>query len=218
MGWAAAGAAGGAAVSSYFAYKGAQSAAKKISNAMRDALKFQKQVCRETKEGVKPYKELGEKSVDAYGNLLLEGPEALRLDPAYQFGQTEGLKATERGASGRGTQLSGGQQKALARFGQDYGLGYYGTRLGQLGTGVGIGQTAIAIQAGQGQGAAANVGQISMAGGGMLGSTELAKYGAVSNAFNRLGEYFQTRSAYGGGGGGGGGPSQPGGAGTGMVH
>ena len=63
-------------------------------------------------------------------------------DPGYQFRLGEGLKGIERGAAARGTLLTGGLQKGLQRYAQDYASGEYGNifgrnmdlaRLGQFG-------------------------------------------------------------------------------------
>jgi hypothetical protein len=50
----------------------------------------------------------------------------LRADPGYQFRVSEGQKALERSAAGKGLLLSGGQLKDLTRFGQDMGAQEYG--------------------------------------------------------------------------------------------
>jgi hypothetical protein len=50
----------------------------------------------------------------------------LRADPGYQFRVSEGQKALERSAAGKGLLLSGGQLKDLTRFGQDQGAQEYG--------------------------------------------------------------------------------------------
>jgi hypothetical protein len=49
----------------------------------------------------------------------------LRADPGYQFRVSEGQKALERSAAGKGLLLSGGQLKDLTRFGQGQGAQEY---------------------------------------------------------------------------------------------
>lgn len=49
----------------------------------------------------------------------------LPQDPGYQFRVAEGQKALERSGSAKGLTLSGGQLKALTRFGQDMGSQEY---------------------------------------------------------------------------------------------
>lgn len=52
--------------------------------------------------------------------------ETLVEDPGYKFRVAEGQKALERSGSAKGLTLSGGQLKALTRFGQDMGSQEYG--------------------------------------------------------------------------------------------
>jgi hypothetical protein len=94
-------------------------------------------------------------------------------DPGFQFRMDEGRKALERSAAARGTLLTGGTAKALARYGQDYAAGEFGSifnrnlQLAQLGeraaagqadtdTGVGNAQGASSIQSGNAWGGAVN--------------------------------------------------------------
>ncbi len=59
-------------------------------------------------------------------------PESImKMDPGYQFRLGEGLKGIERGAAARGTLLTGGTQKALERYGQDYASGEFGNIFGR---------------------------------------------------------------------------------------
>jgi hypothetical protein len=50
----------------------------------------------------------------------------LQNEPGYQARYQMGLQGLERGAAAQGSLLSGGTQKALARYGQDYASGEYG--------------------------------------------------------------------------------------------
>ena len=68
--------------------------------------------------------------------------DVMAQDPGYQFRLGEGLNAIQRGAAARGTLLTGGLQKGLQRYAQDYASGEYGNifnrnmdlaRLGQFG-------------------------------------------------------------------------------------
>lgn len=52
--------------------------------------------------------------------------DEVRSDPGYLSGLNAGVSAREASAAAKGSILSGGQQKALTRFGQDYGNGFYG--------------------------------------------------------------------------------------------
>jgi hypothetical protein len=67
--------------------------------------------------------------------------QVMQQDPGYGFRLGEGLKGMERGAAAKGTLLTGGTQKALQRYAQDYASGEFGNvfnrnlALGQLGLG-----------------------------------------------------------------------------------
>jgi hypothetical protein len=52
--------------------------------------------------------------------------EELQKEPGYQARYQMGLQGLERGAAAHGSLLSGGTQKALARYGQDYASNEYG--------------------------------------------------------------------------------------------
>lgn len=58
---------------------------------------------------------------------LLKDPATITTQPGYQFGIDQGTKSLNSGAAARGQTYSGGQAKALTKFGQDYA----GTKLDQ---------------------------------------------------------------------------------------
>ena len=58
---------------------------------------------------------------------LLKDPSTITKQPGYQFGMDQGTKSLNSGAAARGQTYSGGQAKALTKFGQDYA----GTKLDQ---------------------------------------------------------------------------------------
>lgn len=58
---------------------------------------------------------------------LLKDPSTITKQPGYQFGMDQGTKSLNSGAAARGQTYSGGQAKALTRYGQDYA----GTKLDQ---------------------------------------------------------------------------------------
>lgn len=61
-----------------------------------------------------------------YGSLNTPfGETQFQADPGYQFRFDEGQKAIENGAASRGMLLSGGAQKALAKYGQDFASNEY---------------------------------------------------------------------------------------------
>lgn len=73
-----------------------------------------------------------------YQNLLKD-PSSVTSDPGYKFGLDQGIAGYDNSGAARGMRLSGGQAKALTRFGTDYGTTKYDNALGRYGTLAGIG-------------------------------------------------------------------------------
>src|SRR3989441_621033 len=117
--------------------------------ASRDANATQLQMFNQTRDDLKPYRDVGYSALEQLKQLPFYHPLAvdpytptpvfdptpaytgpteadLRADPGYQFRVSEGQKALERSAAGKGLLLSGGQLKDLTRFGQDMGAQEYG--------------------------------------------------------------------------------------------
>jgi hypothetical protein len=81
-----------------------------------------------------PYLQAGGQGVGQLAQFLAPGGQGLKpftadmmsqYDPGYQFRLDQGQKALEHGAAARGGVLGGAQQKALTRYGQDYGSNEY---------------------------------------------------------------------------------------------
>jgi len=127
--------------------------------------------------GLEPYREAGKSALENYRDIVLGGDASkFRTTPGYEFRLGEGVKALERGASARGGLLSGAQQKALTRYGQDIGSQEYQNYLSQLaglmGQGYGASTTSGGYLTGAGSNLAnlyGNIGQQQLAGYGMLG-------------------------------------------------
>lgn len=123
-----------------------------------------------------------------------------QADPGYAFRMAEGQKALERSASARGSLFSGGQLKALTRYGQDMGSQEYGnaynrwnndqtTRFNRLATLAGIGQTATSQLGQAGQNFANNQSNLL----GQLGNAQAAGTVGAANAWNQgIGNAFNA--------------------------
>jgi hypothetical protein len=110
----------------------------------------------------------------------------LPTDPGYQFRVSEGEKAIQRAASGRGGLYSGATLKALARFNQDTASNEYGASWNRLASLAGLGQTA--------------TNQIGQAGQNAYGTIAGAGANASNNASqNMLGAANARASGYVGG-------------------
>ena len=131
-----------------------------------------------------------------YGSLMKDfGMEDFNADPGYAFRMAEGHKALERSAAARGSLLSGGQLKALTRYGQDMGSQEYGnaynrymnnraSKFNQLSSVAGLGQTSAGQVANMGTQVAGMVGNNMMdAGQARAGGTSAAA-GAWGNALS----------------------------------
>jgi hypothetical protein len=62
----------------------------------------------------------GDTQAEGYGSMARNfGMEDFQADPGYAFRMSEGLKALERSAAGRGGAASGAAMKGITRYGQD---------------------------------------------------------------------------------------------------
>lgn len=62
----------------------------------------------------------GDTQAEGYGSMARDfGMQDFQADPGYGFRMSEGLKALERSAAGRGGAASGAAMKGITRFGQD---------------------------------------------------------------------------------------------------
>jgi hypothetical protein len=132
----------------------------------------------------------------------------LETSPGYQFRLGEGMKALERSAAARGTLLTGGTAKGLARYAQDYASGEYGNRVNQLMDLARLGGNAAAGAGTAGQSYATQAGDLqTQIGNAQAGATvggANAWNQALGNAQNLAQMYYLSR-LYGGAPGAGGG-------------
>jgi len=88
--------------------------------AEQESIAEQRRQFDETKTMLAPWREAGEESVNVLRDLVMAGPGEFTESPGYDWRVGEGVKALERSASAKGQQLSGKQEKAITKFGQDY--------------------------------------------------------------------------------------------------
>jgi hypothetical protein len=116
----------------------------------------------------------------AGGNLIKPFSLAdFQADPGYGFRVSEGEKAIQRAASGRGGLYSGATLKALARFNQDTASGEYGNAYNRYNTNQSNQFNRLASIAGLGQTATNQVGQAGQNAYGTIAS-------AGANASNNI--------------------------------
>lgn len=94
--------------------------------AAREANELAKYMYDTSRADYAPWRETGSWALGQAKNLL-QDPSKITQDPGYQFGLQQGINAYDNSGAARGMRLSGGQAKALTRFGQDYA----GTKMDQ---------------------------------------------------------------------------------------
>lgn len=109
----------------YGAYEGKQASDKQ---AKADKLAAQNAMDQfyQTRTDLAPYRAVGVNALAKYSGMLATGPGDYRESPGYQVRLKQGLNAIRYGAAARGLLGSGGTDKALMRYGQDYATNDYG--------------------------------------------------------------------------------------------
>lgn len=111
----------GAGVGIYSSNKAASAA----ENAAASSNDVTMQMFNLGREDTKPWRTAGKTALSTLMEKLEAGPGEFVKSPEYNVGLEEGIKATERGAAASYGVLSGREQKALTRFGQDYATKNY---------------------------------------------------------------------------------------------
>lgn len=133
------------------------------------------------------------------GNPMLD---ALRNYPGYQFAQQEGINALDRSAASRGLLLSGGQLRAVDRYGQGLADQLFPQYFNQNLQVAQLGQDAAARVGNAGSNAASGAASSIQNAGTAWGS-------GIAGAANQIGSRLPTWNPWGGGGGGGSIPYDP---------
>lgn len=125
-----------------------------------------------------------------------------RQSDGYQFRQNEGLNALASNFRGRGVSQSGAADKALIKFGQDYGSNEFGKYLGYLSNQQGVGLAGASALAGVGQNYANSVSANNQNAADAISNAALLKgqgtasvFGTAANALGNIGG--QLVSSYG---------------------
>jgi len=151
---------------------GSALASRAQTKATEKAIKAEKTIEEQRREDYAPWREVGEEALQELRTKIMEGPGPYVESPGYQFGLEEGLKTLERAASAKGTTRSGGQQKKLIRYAQDYASGDYNkfleryySSLRPLQSLAGVGQTAVGQESALGERTAGRLSELELAGG-----------------------------------------------------
>jgi hypothetical protein len=129
----------GSIVGAGASYLGSQAQAKAANKAGDQAYAIYQQ----QRKDLAPQRELGYQATNRLRDIYINGTVPYTTDPGYAFRMGEGTKALERGAAARGGQLSGAQQKALTRYGQDYGSAEYNNGFNRMSQLAGFGSQAV---------------------------------------------------------------------------
>lgn len=178
-----------------------KSAASKQAKSAKDANALQLQMYEQTREDQAPWRAAGQESLNKLMALLNDGSLTskfagnVELEPGYQFGMKEGMKAIDNSASARGG-IGGAALKAGTRYAQDYA----GTKYGQafdrwraeqgdiynrLAGIAGIGQQANAIGATAGSNYANQVGANMMDAANAQAASRVAQGNIYGNLLNQ---------------------------------
>lgn len=112
-----------------------------------------------------------------------------RASDGYQFRQNEGLNALASNFRGRGVSQSGAADKALLRYGQDYGSNEFGKYLGYLSNQQGVGLSGASALAGVGQNYVNNVTANNNNAANSLANSYLARGNISANQWGQIGGF-----------------------------
>ena len=134
----------------------ASQASKDQKKAAKKAAKAQEAAAAQARSDLAPWRTTGQGALGSLADLYgLNGQgafnesalTAFKNSPDYQVGLREGINALDQSASARGNLLSGGQVKAVERYGADYATQKFGDYVSRLYALAGMGQSAAANQA-----------------------------------------------------------------------
>lgn len=229
--WVAGAVVAGSAINAYSSNKAVKSQEQAAGNASAEAAREydltradQLDLLKQQRADQQPWLDAGKSSLAqlasgtaAGGNLVKPfGLSDFQADPGYDFRVSEGEKAIQRAASGRGGLYSGATLKALARFNQDTASGEYGaaynrynsdqsTKFNRLASIAGLGQTAT-NQVGQngtnaygtiasaGANASNNISQNLIGSGNARASGYVGTANALSNGLSQYLNYNQNQN------------------------
>ena len=201
MSWVATAIVGTGLVASYTGSKASGDAADAQADAAAQADDTQWKMYTQSRADQMPWLEAGQRALPELEEKVMAGPGNFLASPGYQFRMDEGVKALDRSASAGGDLLSGGQTKALTRYGQDYASNEYQNFLNQYYQSLtpyqsmaGVGQTTAFNMGAQGQNTANQVSQNQLyAGrakaGGYINQANAWTQG-IQGGMNALGSYY----------------------------
>jgi hypothetical protein len=200
-----------------------EDAAEIQAQSAREAQALQEKMYNQQRSDYQPWRDAGGNAIGKMQDADFQRDFTMndfQQDPGYAFRMQEGQKALERSNLAKfGGGLSGGQLKALGRYGQDMGAQEYQSaynrfnadrdrRFGRLSQISGQGLQAVGGTSGAAQNYANQAGQHMIDAGNAQAAGEMGAAGAWTGALGKIGEVGAGiatggLSALGGGGGGG---------------
>jgi hypothetical protein len=169
----------------------AQISAETQRQATKEALDYLREAEARGREDIAPWREAGVRALERLTGMVETGPGEFTESPGYQFRLSQGIKALERGAAARGSQLSGAQLKRLQEYGQgiasqeyDSFLRRYYESLQPLQSLAGLGQSTSALTAGLGAETGRSLADVGLTGAGRVGAYNVAGAQGLAGAAN----------------------------------
>lgn len=191
-GWITAAIIGGSMLlSAYMSSKSAKRAAGTQAAAADAAAQAQLEMYYQTREDLAPWREAGVGALGTLEGMIAAGPGEYEESPYYNFLLERGTRGLERGAAAKGMQLSGAENEALIKYGQDIAgedyqnwLGNYYQSLTPYQSLAGLGQTATAQTGQLGAQTGAGVSNALLAGGQATAAGQLGQTAPWTNMLN----------------------------------
>lgn len=148
---------------------------------------------------LKPQMDAGNQARGQQLNLLGLGNDpngalaAVRSQPGYGFGLSNGVNAVNQGNANGGTFFSGARDKELTKFGHDYADQQFGNYFNRLGGLSGAGAAATGQAVGAGGQAAAGQADLAYRGGDATASSYLTGAKGVNNGINSLLQMYYSK-------------------------
>lgn len=123
----------------------ASKASKAQQQSAAEANALQKYMYDQTRTDQAPWRDAGVAALGQLSEFMKPGADLtalLQAQPGYQARFDEGVNAVDRSASANGSLNSGGQQKALTRYGQTFGSNELNNVLNRYSSIAGLGQVA----------------------------------------------------------------------------
>ena len=176
-----------------------ENAADSAAGSQYAALQMQRDMYRQSRDDLKPWRKKGEWALSELKQQLLAGPGNFKASPGYKFRLNEGIKSLDRSAAARGRLLSGAQDQALIDYGQAMGSNEYQNFLNQYYNALtpyqslaGLGQTTAGQTAQVGQNTAnslaniyANMGNTAMTAGDARASGYVGTANSINNTLGQ---------------------------------